>query len=154
MENLVYGERSNRFWAYVIDIIPIMVLVVIAYIFLFDFGTTFSNYLDQNGDLSARINFLKQRNQIRDISLLLWIIYGALMDASKWQGTAGKRIMRIKVTDLQGHPLKSAQSFGRNFSKIISVIPLGIGFIWILFDKKRRGWHDIISKTVVLSNES
>ena len=38
----------------------------------------------------------------------------------------------------------------RFFSAIISWGVFGLGFIWSLFDKKNRGWHDMISKTVLI----
>ena len=38
----------------------------------------------------------------------------------------------------------------RFFSAIISWGVFGLGFIWPLFDKKNRGWHDMISKTVLI----
>jgi uncharacterized RDD family membrane protein YckC len=38
----------------------------------------------------------------------------------------------------------------RFFSAIISWGVFGLGFIWSLFDKKNRGWHDMISNTVLI----
>lgn len=30
-------------------------------------------------------------------------------------------------------------------------LPLGLGFFWVLIDKRHRGWHDLISGTVTIS---
>jgi len=38
----------------------------------------------------------------------------------------------------------------RFFSAIISWGVFGLGFLWSLFDKENRCWHDIISKTVII----
>ena len=38
----------------------------------------------------------------------------------------------------------------RFFSAIVSWSVFGLGFLWALFDKKNRCWHDLISKTVLL----
>jgi len=38
----------------------------------------------------------------------------------------------------------------RFFSAIISWGVFGLGFLWSLFDKKNRSWHDMISKTVII----
>jgi len=38
----------------------------------------------------------------------------------------------------------------RFFSAIISWGIFGLGFLWSLFDKKNRSWHDMISKTVLI----
>ncbi len=42
----------------------------------------------------------------------------------------------------------------RFFSAIISWGFFGLGFLWALFDKKNRGWHDLISKTVLIDLRS
>lgn len=33
-------------------------------------------------------------------------------------------------------------------------LPLGFGFLWILIDRRRRGWHDLISGTVTVSGDA
>ncbi len=38
----------------------------------------------------------------------------------------------------------------RYFSALFSWGIFGLGFLWALFDKKNRCWHDLISKTVLL----
>ncbi len=38
----------------------------------------------------------------------------------------------------------------RFFGAIISWGIFGLGFLWSLFDKKNRSWHDMISKTVLI----
>ncbi len=38
----------------------------------------------------------------------------------------------------------------RFFSAIISWGIFGLGFLWSLFDKKNRSWHDMISNTVLI----
>ncbi len=38
----------------------------------------------------------------------------------------------------------------RFLSALVSWGFFGLGFLWSLFDKKNRGWHDLISKTVLI----
>jgi uncharacterized RDD family membrane protein YckC len=38
----------------------------------------------------------------------------------------------------------------RFFSAIVSWSVFGLGFLWAIFDKKNRCWHDLISKTVLV----
>ena len=33
---------------------------------------------------------------------------------------------------------------------IISAVPLSLGFVWIVFDKKGQGWHDKLGGTYVV----
>ena len=74
----------------------------VAYFFL-GFDEVLSTYLNSGQDVESRIAFLAERNKVRDASLLLWILYGLFMDRSKFQGTHGKIILRIKVTDIEGN---------------------------------------------------
>jgi len=30
-------------------------------------------------------------------------------------------------------------------------LPVGLGFFWILFDPRNRGWHDILSGTITVA---
>ncbi|MGA7985503.1 MAG: RDD family protein [Burkholderiales bacterium] len=40
--------------------------------------------------------------------------------------------------------------FIRFLGYFVSIVPLGLGFLWIAFDRKKRGWHDLIAGTVVV----
>jgi uncharacterized RDD family membrane protein YckC len=41
------------------------------------------------------------------------------------------------------------QAVGRLLGYVVSSI-LYLGFIWILFDERRQGWHDKLAGTVVI----
>jgi uncharacterized RDD family membrane protein YckC len=143
-------SRFQRLMAYFIDIFPILfVWLTIAYLF-FDFGETMSMYLDNKGDTDARGLFIKERNQIRNLTFLTWIVYCTFMEASSYQGTLGKRLMDIKVVDENGNRLDLFKAFLRNALKVLSIVPLFIGILWIIFDKKGQAWHDKLSKSIVV----
>lgn len=146
------ADRGKRFGAYLIDAIPIGLLVFGVFYLFFDFDETMSEYFSRGSQLEPRIKFLKERNWIREISFLVWIIYCGFMEASEKQATLGKMALGIKVVDEQGNRMTLPQSFGRNFSKILSYGVLTLGFIWIFFDRQKQGWHDKISKTFVVSD--
>lgn len=80
---------------------------------------------------------------------LHWL-YEALLTSSTWQGTIGKRILRLKVTDDFGNKITFARSTGRFFAKILSGMVMYIGFIMVGFMERKRGLHDIICNTQVL----
>lgn len=77
-------------------------------------------------------------------------LYEALLTASSWQGTIGKRVLRLKVTDEAGNRISFGRSTGRFFAKILSYVTLWIGFIMVAFTDKKRGLHDILAGTVVV----
>jgi uncharacterized RDD family membrane protein YckC len=77
-------------------------------------------------------------------------LYDALLTSSSWQGTIGKRVLRLKVVDEQGNRISFGRATGRYFSKIISGMVMYIGFIMIAFTDRKRGLHDMIAGTLVM----
>jgi len=79
-------------------------------------------------------------------------IYHVIMEASPKQGTYGKQILKIKVTDMQGERIAIAQSLGRNLAKIISAFTLFIGYLYSFFNSKQQCLHDIVAGTLVVKD--
>lgn len=78
------------------------------------------------------------------------LIYSSIADASVKQGTIGKRLLDIKVTDMLGNRLSTASSFARNISKLLSIIPLFFGYLYSFLNRKQQCWHDIIADAIVV----
>ena len=71
----------------------------------------------------------------------------------RFLATPGKMALKLKIVDARtGNRLSLGQSLGRYFAYILSMIPLGLGFIWIGIDKKKQGWHDKLANTVVIKS--
>ena len=51
------------------------------------------------------------------LCLILWIGYGTVFEASPWQATLGKRLMRLRVYDSQAGRLVLIHAAGRNLLK-------------------------------------
>lgn len=64
--------------------------------------------------------------------------------------TAGMALGSIKVVSVTGARPTFWQAVLRYIGFFISAIPLGLGFLWIAFDRRRQGWHDKIAKTYVV----
>ena len=67
--------------------------------------------------------------------------------------TVGKDLMGIKLVRHDGQPPGWAWAFVRYIGYIISGAVLSLGFMWILIDKKRQGWHDKIAGTYAMDVE-
>jgi uncharacterized RDD family membrane protein YckC len=67
--------------------------------------------------------------------------------------TIGKDLMGIKLVRHDGQVPGWAWAFVRYIGYIISGIVLSLGFMWILIDKKRQGWHDKIAGTYAIDVE-
>jgi len=90
-----------------------------------------------------------------------WSIEGLLTNALwlgltawlwvKFLGTPGKLLLDCQVVDAQTfEPLRPRQALLRYFAYIVSLLPLGLGFLWIAWDKRKQSFHDKIANTVVL----
>ena len=60
-------------------------------------------------------------------------------------------LLGLHVQDENGNKPTLKQVLLREVvGKIISTIILLIGYLWILWDPKKRGWHDYIAGTYVI----
>lgn len=71
-----------------------------------------------------------------------------------WGRTAGKAILGLKVTRVDGSRLTYWRSFGRFWAYLISAVPFGLGFVAIALSSQKRGWHDFICDTRVVNLRS
>ncbi|MBC6112328.1 RDD family protein [Pedobacter fastidiosus] len=83
---------------------------------------------------------------------IIKLIYGTFAEASIKQATIGKRLINIKVSDLEGSRISFGTSAIRNFSKILSVIPVFFGYLYSFLNKKHQCWHDIAANTLVIKD--
>jgi uncharacterized RDD family membrane protein YckC len=63
------------------------------------------------------------------------------------KGTPGMKYAGISLCTFEGHNPTRAQRCGRLVSLILSVLPLGLGMVWAIFDDDHLSWHDRLSRT-------
>ncbi|WP_050753998.1 RDD family protein [Pseudobacteroides cellulosolvens] len=131
-----------------------MVLLILFFLIFTDIKDAFIKYLDNPRDFQARQDFLfNYRNKIRDISTLIFIVYSIIFEASPFQGTLGKVLLKIKVSNIDGSRITIGKSVIRNIFKLVSGFIICIGLIMVAITKNKQGLHDIVAKTVVLKNK-
>jgi len=64
--------------------------------------------------------------------------------------TVGKAIMGLRVVTTDGKRMGVKRSFIRALCYTLSLAPLGLGFLWVLGEDRRKAWHDKIAHTYVL----
>lgn len=64
--------------------------------------------------------------------------------------TIGMRAWRLRVTDARGAALTWPRALLRFVLAFVSLAALGLGFLWCLVDRERRGWHDIGARSAVV----
>jgi len=67
-----------------------------------------------------------------------------------WMGrTPGKVLFKLDVRRSDGGAMSYSRAFLRWAGYLVSLTFAGLGFLWIFFDERKRGWHDYLSGTWV-----
>lgn len=64
--------------------------------------------------------------------------------------TIGKAIVGLEVVNQRGEHPSLYRAFLRVPGKYLAAAPLLLGYLWILIDDERQGWHDKIAQTWVV----
>lgn len=148
-----YASCWQRLAAYLLDVIPIVLIIAGLFYTCFGFDETLRRYFEKGPrDIEARSAFLHQRNTIRGLSLVAYLLYAAVMHASPLQGTFGKRLFAIRVVDWQGQRISFGRSMTRAFAILASVLPIFIGCLAAFWSPKKQAWHDRIAGTFVIND--
>ena len=130
MTALEIASAGQRLGAFLVDAV-ISVLVGIA-------GSAIGSVI--SGDLVAT-------NTLASIGY--WIVV-LIMVATRGQ-SPGKMVIGIKIVKTDGRSIGFGTTLLREIiGKFISSIIILLGYIWILFDGQRQGWHDKIASTYVV----
>jgi uncharacterized RDD family membrane protein YckC len=147
-----YGGFWIRFVAIIIDTLVIRA-AMIPFGFLF-LGRLilFGGWFPHHGRISPdeAIPVAAAVGKLFLLQIAAWWLYEALMTSSSKQGTLGKMVFGLKVTDLQGQRISFGHASARHFAKYISVLTAMIGFIVAGFSAKKQALHDLIAGTVVV----
>jgi uncharacterized RDD family membrane protein YckC len=83
--------------------------------------------------------------------LVGWPLYFALLESSPWQATPGKRVLGLVVTDRDGARPGFGRALGRHLAALANYLSLLVGWLLVALDRDKRGLHDHIAGTRVLS---
>jgi len=136
-----------RFLAYLID--TIITLCVFT-----PLGAIMGIAIAASGEDPNSGSMLGARLGLNALSILVTWLYHAICESSSWQGSVGKKLLGIRVTDMTGQRISFGKATGRHFGKILSGMILGIGFIMIAFTEQKQGLHDQMAGTLVLKGEA
>ncbi len=93
-------------------------------------------------------------NAASGVSLVLGILYYTYFEGSSGQ-TLGKKALGIRVVDIGGGgSIGFGRAFIRYIGRIVSAIPLLLGYFWMLWDKEKQTWHDKFAHSVVVPESS
>lgn len=83
------------------------------------------------------------------VYVILGTAYFVWMNGT-YGATIGKMVMNLKIVKEDGNKLNYSDAFLRELATWISLVVFGLGYLTIIWDNKKQGWHDKITKTVVI----
>ena len=84
-------------------------------------------------------------------TLLVLSLFGFFSKFWSHRGqTLGMQVWGIRIQNADGSAITLWQALLRFLVAIGSWLPLGLGFLWMLWDKDKRTWHDIYSDSQVV----
>lgn len=85
------------------------------------------------------------------LSIVAGAAYFAYFEGGETGQTIGKKALNIRVVDANTHQpgIGTGRAVGRYLARILSAIPCGLGYFWMLWDSEKQTWHDKIVTTRV-----
>jgi uncharacterized RDD family membrane protein YckC len=84
------------------------------------------------------------------LSFLVGVAYYVYCEGGERGQTIGKAALNIQVRSTDGGPIGYGRGFLRYVGRILSTIPLLLGYFWMLWDPNKQTWHDKIANSVVV----
>jgi uncharacterized RDD family membrane protein YckC len=135
---IVLARWSTRFWAWLVDFIIVTVAIEIIFAIVYA-PLAFNQGVQGNPGLGA-VRFAVQS--------LLFFAYWTYFESKTGQ-SLGKRLLKIKTTDMTGNLADvrnvAIQSFGKAF-----LLPIDVFFGWIFTNDKRQRLLSKAADTIVI----
>ena len=144
-----YAGIVSRVLAFSIDLFALMVALVISVVFvwgivsIFNLDRWFQSLLGTNGFGLLRII---GSGMMGTLAACFYWIFGWTFLGS----TLGKMIMGLRVVGPGGSHVGFWRALRRVIGYFISAFALGLGFLWVIVNKKHHGWADKVAGTSVV----
>ena len=145
--NMIVGERNEagfatRAVAFGIDAVIVAASISLSAFALSSISSLIHLSLEPRRDTWAAV--------LVSVGGVVFVIFYNLVGWSLVGRTPGKAIMGLRVESSAGGRVTPLKALLRIAGYLLSTIALGAGFLWVLFDKERRGLHDHVASTRVV----
>ena len=125
-------------------------MLIFAMFMLYGIAATFIAKALNNGEFVGALPFSLNASAWFTITFLFYTYF--------WRRngqTLGMQAWRIKLVSEQPGPISISQCMLRVGIGFFSVLSCGLGFLWMLWDKSEKTWHDraSMSKVVILPKD-
>jgi uncharacterized RDD family membrane protein YckC len=84
--------------------------------------------------------------------ILVELAYFTYFHATSAGQSMGNKILGIRVLDADtGRALPYARAFVRALMSNLSALPCFLGFLWMLWEPRKRTWHDMVANSLVVT---
>lgn len=141
------GGFVRRTCAFAIDLAVICVLSIVMF---------FLAYVGYKVGLSAHARSVAGQHSMPLFVFLTWGFVGlATAYFVVFHGlegkTIGKWLLGLRVVGEERQTISYRRAFWRWLAMLV-LAPLVLGFLWILWSREKRGWHDFVARTWVITD--
>ncbi len=143
-----YAGFGRRFLAYWVD-----------FLILCPIGLAVQQMMGAKPFAVFEVQTLEQLQQLQQsnagalptiVSLVVMLAFFLIMWVNFDGATPGKKLMAIKIVKADGSKITYPVAFIRYIGYFLSAFFFMFGYMWIIWDKKKQGWHDKIAGTKVV----
>ena len=87
---------------------------------------------------------------VRYYMIIVGSLYFIISESSSYQATFGKKVLGIKVTDVNGERIGFGKATARHIGKLASALILMIGYLMAAFTRDKQALHDLMSDCLVI----
>jgi len=159
MKGIEYAKLSERFYAFVIDIVLLIlpIYAIISIVWIAIYAISEKNFPEIYNAMQTAITTPPYYHPALSIiyviqvicAFLLIVVYFVICEVRMNGQSIGKIIMAIKVVKENSERINYKDAFIRNISRILDLF----GFLLILKSKKHQRPGDILSKTIVVKDK-
>jgi uncharacterized RDD family membrane protein YckC len=150
-----YAGFASRLVAFMIDAILLSTIIVFTSWFVSTSvgmlqGQAILNTLGQRYPIIDQLTQVIRSPLLHSLVSVAFVISYYLFFWTTAGRTPGKYLMGLRVLVKSGAKLKLRHAILRYAGYYLSGLAFGVGFLWILVDDERRGWHDRLAGTLVI----
>ena len=157
-DNTISDMEFAGFWrrvaAFLVDSLVLILITIIAFFSGFMFISMIVGFIGTRGEIVQTIAPEIISNILGFFVIIFWWLYFAMLETSKIQGTLGKKLIGIRVTDLKGNTISFGKASGRFFAKFLSIGIAYIGFLMAGWTSRKQALHDMVSGCLVLKKQN
>jgi uncharacterized RDD family membrane protein YckC len=133
------GGFPSRAAAYVLDLTIVTIIGTVSTLL-----TSLTIHAVFDTDRAAQFEALVLAIVVTGVSLAYNVFFWTMVGS-----TPGMWLFGLHVTTMDGQRIGFVRAVVRFVAYGVSALFFGLGYIWVIFDRRHQAWHDKIARTLV-----